>query len=64
MTMPVERTVALLRVRGVLIELSRADSLKKLKELRHEAVTVLRHYPSVGDVEIIAKTSCWLEWPY
>ncbi|MGF6303352.1 hypothetical protein OKW42_006705 [Paraburkholderia sp. WC7.3d] len=63
MTMPDERTRALLRARQLLLKLSRANPAGNLERFRQEAVAVLRHYPDDGEVALIATQSSWLEWP-
>ncbi|WP_374710933.1 BPSL0761 family protein [Paraburkholderia terricola] len=62
--MPDERTRALLRARELMIELSLATSSEQLLVLRDRAESVLRHYPDQGEIELIAKSNRWLEWPY
>ncbi len=61
--MPNERTRALLRARELMIELSLAERPEQLPTFRDKAVTVLRHYPDRGEIELIAESSGWLEWP-
>lgn len=61
--MPDERTRALLRARDLMIELSLAESPEQLPTFRDKAMTVLRHYPDRGEIELIAKGGRWLEWP-
>lgn len=63
LTMPDERTRALLRARDLMIELSLAESPEQLLTLRDKAVSVLRHYPDRGEIELIARGGRWLEWP-
>jgi hypothetical protein len=62
--MPNERTRALLRARELMIELSLVTSSEQLLVLRDRAETELRHYPDQGEIEFIAKSNRWLEWPY
>lgn len=64
MTMPHERTRAVIHTRAFLIELSRNAELPK--DLRSSAKHLLRHYPSAGEVhlagkgeELLASTICW-----
>lgn len=52
MTMPDERTRAVLWTRQFLVEIQRDDSLPAL--LRRRAETMLRHFPSAGDIELTA----------
>ncbi|WP_408409067.1 BPSL0761 family protein [Paraburkholderia aspalathi] len=58
-----ERTRALLRAHDLIVELSLAESTTQLETLRDKAIAVLRHYPDRGEIELIAKGGCWLEWP-
>lgn len=52
MTMPDERTRALLWAGGFLIELARDDSLPL--SVRRRAVVIARHFPTVEDVSTMA----------
>lgn len=52
MTLPNERTRALLWAGGYLIELARDDSLPF--EVRRYAVLIARHFPTIEDVAVIA----------
>lgn len=52
MTMPDERTRALLWAGGFLIELARDDSLPLA--VRRRAVIIARHFPAIEDVSIMA----------
>jgi len=52
MTMPEERTRALLWAGGFLIEVARNESLPL--EIRRRAVVIARHFPTVGDVSSMA----------
>jgi hypothetical protein len=63
MTMPDERTLALILARELLVDLSRANEIVDAQQLRERANHVLRHYPDAGMVELIARESPWLEWP-
>ena len=54
MTMPDERTRAVLWTREFLVEIQRDDSLSA--SLRQRAKTMLRHFPSAGDIEVTAAT--------
>lgn len=53
MTMPDERTRALLWAGGFLIELARDERLPL--EVRRRAVAIARHFPTVSDVSSMAK---------
>lgn len=53
MTLPDERTRAVLWAGGFLIELARDERLPL--EVRRRAVVIARHFPTVGDVSSIAK---------
>ncbi|WP_296125273.1 BPSL0761 family protein [Pseudomonas sp. Ga0074129] len=64
MTMPHERTRAVIHTRAFLIELSRNAELPE--DVRSSAKHLLRHYPSAGEVllagkgeEFLASTTCW-----
>lgn len=52
MTMPDERTRALLWAGGFLIELARNKSLPLA--IRQQAVTIARHFPTIEDVSSMA----------
>jgi hypothetical protein len=52
MTIPEERTRALLWAGGFLIELARDDSLPL--EIRRRAVVIARHFPTIEDVSAMA----------
>jgi hypothetical protein len=52
MTLPNERTRALLWAGGYLIELARDDSLPL--EIRRHAVLIARHFPTIEDVAAMA----------
>jgi hypothetical protein len=52
MTMPDERTRALLWAGGFLIELARDDSLPV--DVRRRAVVIARHFPTIEDVASMA----------
>lgn len=52
MTMPNERTRALLWASSFLIEIARDESLPL--ELRRRAVVIARHFPTIADVENMA----------
>lgn len=52
MTMPDERTRALLWAGGFLIELARDDSLPL--DIRRRAVVIARHFPTIEDVSTMA----------
>ena len=64
MTMPHERTRAVIHTRTFLIELSGNAALPEY--VRSSAKHLLRHYPSSGEVllagkgeELLASTTCW-----
>src|SRR3546814_4632340 len=52
MTMPYERSRALLQAGGFLIELARDASLPL--EIRQRAVAIARHFPTVEDIAAMA----------
>jgi hypothetical protein len=52
MTTPVERTRALLRAWGFLIEIARDERLPL--DVRQGAVAIARHFPTIEDVELMA----------
>lgn len=52
MTLPYERTRALLWAGGFLIELARDDSLPLA--VRRRAVFIARHFPTIEDVSVMA----------
>jgi len=52
MTMPDERTIALLWAGGFLIELARDDRLPL--DVRKSAVVIARHFPTIEDVATMA----------
>lgn len=52
MTMPSERTRALIWAGGLLIDLARDRTLPV--SLRRRAVVIARHFPTVEDVELMA----------
>lgn len=52
MTMPDERTRALLEAGGFLIELARDDRLPL--DVRRRAVVIARHFPTIEDVSTMA----------
>lgn len=53
MTMPVERTRALLWAGGFLIELARDRRLPV--DVRRSAVIIARHFPTIEDIAFMAK---------
>lgn len=53
MTMPDERTRALLWAGGFLIELARNESLPL--DVRRRAVVIARHFPTIEDVSAMAQ---------
>ncbi|MGF6809520.1 hypothetical protein OKW30_004646 [Paraburkholderia sp. Clong3] len=64
MTMPDERTRALLRTRELLIALSQISAVEDMDALRQEAIRLLRHYPDGQIIELIARGSAgWLAAP-
>ncbi|MFM0059668.1 hypothetical protein PQR64_28950 [Paraburkholderia phytofirmans] len=61
---PAERNCALLQAREFLMTLSRGPSSEVPERVRAEAIALLRHYPSAGDIELIASGCCsWLAAP-
>ena len=60
MTMPDERTRALICARELLLELSLHPERLHARQLRERARHVLRHYPDDGLIASIAKESTWL----
>lgn len=63
MTLPDERTRALLNARRLLSDVAQMKSTADVTALREKAVSVLRHYPDDGMVALIARKSSWLDWP-
>ena len=53
MTLPVERTRALLWAGGFLIELARDQRVPL--EVRRSAVVIARHFPTIEDIAFMAK---------
>ncbi|WP_322034417.1 BPSL0761 family protein [Burkholderia sp. BCC1970] len=64
MTMPNERTRALINARELLRDISKMTSAANVNALRQRAAAVLRHYPDDGMISLIAAQSAWLEWPW
>ncbi|WP_207002721.1 BPSL0761 family protein [Trinickia mobilis] len=62
MTMPDERTRAMLTARQLLFDLSQMTTIQDVNALRQRANAVLRHYPDDGMIALIANRSLWLEW--
>ncbi|MFM0091777.1 hypothetical protein PQR46_33310 [Paraburkholderia sediminicola] len=60
MTMPDERTRALICARELLLELSLHPEGFDARQLRERAGHVLRHYPDYGLIAMIARESIWL----
>ncbi|MFL9964651.1 hypothetical protein PQR02_27015 [Paraburkholderia sediminicola] len=60
MTMPDERTQALIRARELLLELSLHPEHLDARHLQERASHNLRHYPDEGLIASIAKESIWL----
>lgn len=53
MTVPAERTLAMLQARNFLKELANAAPQSRVPDhVRQEAIRLLRHYPSSADVEL------------
>lgn len=52
MTMPDERTRAMLWAGGLLVEIARDKTLPL--SLRRRAVTIARHFPTIEDISIMA----------
>jgi hypothetical protein len=53
MTMPYERTRAVLETREFLLALTRPSRTPDVPEpIRQRAVVLLRHYPNAGDMEL------------
>ncbi|MGU7778678.1 BPSL0761 family protein [Burkholderia sp. PU8-34] len=61
MTIPIERTRAVLRTRQFLEELTSATSSADLSGVRLRAESLLRHYPTVSDLSLSA-TALPLIW--
>ncbi|TDY21941.1 hypothetical protein B0G81_2179 [Paraburkholderia sp. BL6665CI2N2] len=57
MTIPIERSVAVLRARDLLIELATKSNVDSRKALRERARSLLRHYPEPLHLRI---SSAWL----
>ncbi|WP_090268487.1 BPSL0761 family protein [Pseudomonas panipatensis] len=53
MTMPHERTRAVLQTRDFLLEISRDQTLSE--KIRHDAKFLLRHYPSEFDLKMAGR---------
>ncbi|MFD1558830.1 BPSL0761 family protein [Paraburkholderia silviterrae] len=53
MTIPYERTLAVLRARELLMELARADDIDP-DVLCREAAAILKHFPTLSDVDAAA----------
>lgn len=64
MTMPDERTWALVVARLILRSLSDSPGALNAYVLRQHAINVLRHYPDDGMIQLIAQETVWLEWPW
>lgn len=62
MTMPDERTQALISARELLLELSLSRGRVNMRALRERATLVLRHYPDEGMISLIARETSWLSW--
>jgi hypothetical protein len=53
MTIPFERTQAIIRARELLTSLTRKSETPRVpKAIREEAKAILRHFPTLADVEI------------
>jgi hypothetical protein len=63
MTMPDERTLALIRARELLMELSQHSETFDEHALAERANHVLRHYPDDGMIALIAGETSWLDCP-
>ena len=65
MTMPFERTQAVLRARAFLRKLQDAQRTPKVpRAIRQEALALLRHYPDEDDIARIAQlATLWLARP-
>ncbi|CAE6767895.1 hypothetical protein R70006_03805 [Paraburkholderia domus] len=63
MTMPDERTRALICARELLLELSLHPERFDARQLQERAGHVLRHYPDDGLIAMIARESIWLDRP-
>lgn len=64
MTMPDERTRALINARELLSDISKMTSAANVGVLRKRAAAAMRHYPDDGMISLIAAQSSWLEWPW
>lgn len=61
MTMPIERTAALMEVRSFLNALTNSSEVSA--EIKRQASRALRHYPSAREVNMLAeKRSTYAEW--
>lgn len=63
MTMPDERTRALINARNLLLDIAVTTSSEDFNAMRQRAITVLRHYPDDGLISLIAEQSSWLQRP-
>ena len=61
MTMPDERTRALICAHELLLELSLHPEIFDATQLHERASHVLRHYPDDGLIALIARESIWLD---
>jgi len=58
MTIPHERTHALLRARDLLVALTHPSETPRVsRDVREEARTILRHFPTLSDIEIAHKAA-------
>jgi hypothetical protein len=65
MTLPDERTRAILQARQFLLDLMTPSETPRVpREIRDRARSVLRHYPLPYEVEVIAKNSDLLDKKY
>jgi hypothetical protein len=56
MTIPTERTRAVMRTRDFLQKLTDCEAMPDVpEEVRHEARALLRHYPSMSDMDLAHK---------
>ena len=53
MTIPYERTHAVILARELLFELARGDAVN-LRSLRGRASSILKHFPTASDIDLVA----------
>lgn len=63
MTLPVERTRAILLAEEFLLRLANDKAYRSLKDIRETARMILRHYPWQFDISRLCEESDRFEWP-